>query len=85
MVLGQLTECLVDPRADLFVEQGPAGVAPEELGQQRVIAGRGALLEVLLVQLDGLGPAVLAQMVDCQVHHDPIQPGVEAGVSFELV
>ena len=41
--------------------------------------------ERFLVELDGAYPPVLAKVVDSQVHDNPIQPGVKAGVSLELV
>ncbi len=32
-----------------------------------------------------LDPAVLPKMVDREVHDDPVEPRVKAGVAFELV
>ena len=77
-------DAFVDPGADLLVHESAPRIPPEHLWQQRVIAAH-PLVELLLVELDRANPAMLAKVVDGQVHDDSIQPGVEAGVAFELV
>src|SRR5262249_31861684 len=62
-------------------------VAAHELRHERGRVARRVLLEMRdrVVVIDGLGSVALAQMIDGDVHDDPVEPGVDAGRPLEAV
>src|SRR5262249_18149498 len=82
VVVGQLGQRLVDLLADLAARGLLGGVAAQELGEQLPRSGRRLLLQVrervVIVHL--LLARLLAFVIDCDVHDDPIQPGIDARV-----